>query len=51
MSKKIVLHVGFDKVGSSSLQKYLSNNALVSSECGYKYVFVNGKGDFMPFLY
>lgn len=49
MSKKIVLHVGFDKVGSSSLQKYLSNNALVSPKCGYKYVSVNEKGDFMPF--
>lgn len=44
MSKKIVLHMGFDKVGSSSLQKYLSNNDLISNKGKFKYLAINGKG-------
>ena len=42
MPKKIILHVGFDKVGSSALQKFLSQSSLGRD---FKYLVINERSD------
>lgn len=45
MKRRIIMHVGFDKVGSSSIQTYLSNNELISNKNKYVYGIINSNGD------